>query len=202
MFVKNERFTQRDTIVDKDGKIVAIQPCSRFFSINVCYRCCNGKLEIRLSSIVPCDSNKYLPEKDWTRGCKWRYDTWFWKQVDDAIMYSMATSIPCDNVPLNCSTLPECGKEEPRKVLTYYKANCMQYRLSVSLTGSDTYVMVPCDGSGECKQEWAVCCLKFKRFDGTPDSKVQYSRVQATTTGGCYRSLGGGVDPECLPTCW
>ena len=86
MFVKNERLTQIDTIVAKDGKVIGIQLCSRFFSINVCYRCCNGKLEIRLSSIVPCDSNKYLLEKDWTRGCKWRYDTWFWKQVDDAIM--------------------------------------------------------------------------------------------------------------------
>jgi hypothetical protein len=175
--------------------------CRRYFLVYSCYRCCNGKLELSLSSIMPCDENEKM-DKDWTRGCNWRYDTKFWKHVDQGVVeYGMnGGKYECDGIRYssnNCGRFPDCPSSE--MVVSYRKANCFKYVNQDLIEG---WKMVPCEGSGECKQEWAVCCLKVKRYDGTPGADVQYNRVQATTTGGCYLSPGGNVLPECFPTCW
>ena len=64
---------QKLLLYQDQGKL---NECRRWFLVYSCYRCSNGTLELRLSEIIPCDENEKM-DKDWTRGCNWRYDTDF-----------------------------------------------------------------------------------------------------------------------------
>ncbi len=207
MYLNVERFTQDDTVWNESRtKIVRVYSCARDFSINICYRCCSGKMEIRLSSIVPCEKNandSCVAVKDWTRGCEskmpWRYNTEFWRAVDSKIMYRL-NWIKCPNLVLSCddpktTTITSCDKDTYTTVVTYYKANCFRYKQFIELDPTKPeWRLVPCDGAGECTQVWGVCCH---------GSKMVYKRIVSSSTGGCYRLIGGDDNmDECFPACW
>lgn len=155
-------------------------------------------MEMKLNYIVPVLDDG-TPDKDWTRGCGWSYDAEFWKQVDRGVaQYGLQYGkYECEKGLVSCiaKTLPSC-KDGSALICTYFKSNCMRYVPDIKPTdeGNLGWRLVPCDGAGECKQVWEVCC---------DDLSVNSHRVFAESTGGCYR-VGSAV-PEpggCFPTCW
>lgn len=192
-YLAREKFVQYDTVFSPThpnrNVVVNITKCERYFTFNVCYRCCDGKLEVRLSTVQGCDENGN-PDPDVTRGCKWRYDTQFWKQVDGAIAYRFKY-LDCNTDPLNCDNLPDC-KDGRRQVVSYYKANCWRYEVTVE--GMPGWKLVPCQGSGDCKQVYELCCKNGMTYT--------YNKIESTSYGGCIGSTGGETLDECYQSCW
>jgi hypothetical protein len=126
---------------------------------------------------------------------KWRFDDAFWKQVDNGLTeYAFRGSYgiyDCDGQVVGCSNgIPNCAKDTLH-VITYRKASCYKYQGLIPGTGE--YELVPCEGSGECKQRYTVCCVDTMY----PTTKL----VSTEASGGCY-TIPLNQDDTCYPSCW
>lgn len=194
---------QRDTIRTPDGQMRILE-CEAWFYFYVCYRCCNGTMEIRLNDAVMVDKyGRSISASDLACPWIWRFDTEFWKGVDEGIItygYLQGRYVDCKGGPTVVGSLPDCDPAGNKTIVTYYKANCFKY----DNRGVREWRLLPCDGSGLCKQEWALC----KKARIGADGKIEgydmiKERVSVASTGGCYTVPSGDkLVPDCYPSCW
>ena len=194
---------QRDTTFKSDGTVKSILVCSTYVNYYVCYRCCNGNFELRLSYAILVDEYG-RPIKDVLCPLIWRMDNAFWKRADEGIItygFLQGRYVDCKGGPTVVGSLPDCDPAGNKTIVTYYKANCFKYDNSGV---RDDWRLLPCDGSGLCKQEWALCKKARIGADGKIDGyDMIKKRVSVTSTGGCYTvPLGDKLVPDCYPSCW
>lgn len=195
-YVAYDKFVQYDTILSSSpDRLFTILKCERYFAFNVCHRCCDDKMEVRLSWVNGCDQNGNS-DPDPTRGCQWRYDQEFWRQIDNAVAYRF-NYLKCNGKSLECDNIPDCKDQVKRQVVSYYKATCWSWVQNHDPIAGQEWVMKPCDASGECKRVYEVCCVK-KPGGNT----YTYNLVEKSGGDQCTGVSPNGPEEGCFQSCW